>query len=98
MYAIILNHSVLKHPNIISILSVVLLICFLAFPILAAHCSLKLLIIAFGLYMESNYSLITLLQHTLASDENWDMSSLFMSPFYPQETRSYEQSHGDENV
>ncbi|NP_001170389.1 uncharacterized protein LOC100384375 [Zea mays] len=36
--------------------------------------------------------------HTLASDENWDMSSLFMSPFYPQETRSYEQSHGDENV
>lgn len=48
--------------------------------------------------MESNYSLITLLQHTLASDENWDMSSLFMSPFYPQETRPYEQSHGDENV
>ncbi|CAD6216632.1 unnamed protein product [Miscanthus lutarioriparius] len=36
--------------------------------------------------------------HTLASDECWDMSSLFMSPFYPQETRSYEQSHGDENV
>ncbi|XP_066400605.1 uncharacterized protein At5g39570-like isoform X2 [Miscanthus floridulus] len=36
--------------------------------------------------------------HTLASDECWDMSSLFMSPFYPQEARSYEQSHGDENV
>ncbi|KAJ1292462.1 hypothetical protein BS78_02G393200 [Paspalum vaginatum] len=36
--------------------------------------------------------------HTLASGECWDMSSLFMSPFYPQETQTYEQPHGDWNV
>jgi len=67
-------------------------------PILDAHCSLTLLIVACDMSMESNYSWSLYLQHTLASDECWDMSSLFMSPFYPQETRSYEQSHGDENV
>jgi len=36
--------------------------------------------------------------HTLSSSECWDMSSLFMSPFYPQEMQVYEQSYGDENV
>ncbi|WVZ67107.1 hypothetical protein U9M48_016234 [Paspalum notatum var. saurae] len=36
--------------------------------------------------------------NALASGECWDMSSLFMSPFYPQETQTYEQSHGDWNV
>ncbi|XP_062189473.1 uncharacterized protein At5g39570-like isoform X2 [Phragmites australis] len=35
---------------------------------------------------------------TQASGECWDMSSLFLSPFYPQETQIYEQSHGDEIV
>ncbi|KAF8680781.1 hypothetical protein HU200_045627 [Digitaria exilis] len=36
--------------------------------------------------------------HTMASGECWDMSSLFMSPFYPQEVQVYGQSNGDENV
>ncbi|KAL6657347.1 hypothetical protein ACP70R_005127 [Stipagrostis hirtigluma subsp. patula] len=36
--------------------------------------------------------------YTMASGECWDMSSLFLSPFYPQETQIYEYSHGDENV
>ncbi|TVU37199.1 hypothetical protein EJB05_10502, partial [Eragrostis curvula] len=36
--------------------------------------------------------------HTMASGESWDMSSLFASPFYPQETHIYEQSYGDEYV
>ncbi|CAM0151551.1 unnamed protein product [Urochloa decumbens] len=36
--------------------------------------------------------------HTQASGDCWDMSSLFMSPFYPQETQVYQQSYGDENV
>ncbi|TKW36561.1 hypothetical protein SEVIR_2G448200v4 [Setaria viridis] len=36
--------------------------------------------------------------HTLASGDCWDMSSLFMPPFYPQDIQVYEQSHGDENV
>ncbi|KAL6896857.1 hypothetical protein ACP4OV_007429 [Aristida adscensionis] len=36
--------------------------------------------------------------HTMASGECWDMSSLFLSPFYPQETQIYQPSHGDENV
>ncbi|XP_022680324.1 uncharacterized protein At5g39570 isoform X3 [Setaria italica] len=37
-------------------------------------------------------------EHTLASGDCWDMSSLFMPPFYPQDIQVYEQSHGDENV
>ncbi|KAK3126049.1 hypothetical protein QOZ80_7BG0613210 [Eleusine coracana subsp. coracana] len=36
--------------------------------------------------------------HTMASGESWDISSLFMSPYYPQETLIYEHSYGDENV
>ncbi|CAN6206498.1 unnamed protein product [Urochloa humidicola] len=36
--------------------------------------------------------------HTQASGDCWDMSSLFMSPFYPQEIQVYGQSYGDENV
>ncbi|CAN6219970.1 unnamed protein product [Urochloa humidicola] len=36
--------------------------------------------------------------HTQTSGDCWDMSSLFMSPFYPQEMQVYQQSYGDENV
>jgi hypothetical protein len=34
----------------------------------------------------------------MESGDSWDMSSLFITPFYPQEQQIYEHCYGVENV